>query len=149
MSKYNVNGSAAVGTSLPIVNLTGSASIAVSMYEFIIGFSSSPADVATIFKWMRSTDAGTGGTTISPEPLNPISVAATATAKQGTYGTAPATSGNKELMKLSINQRATHRWLCREGCEFKSTASSANGLMLRSESSGGTPTVDGSFYWME
>lgn len=148
MSAYitNANG-VACGSDLPIVNLTGSATIRVKLYEWLLGFSGSPADVATLLMLERTTDAGTGGTSLTINKLDPLTVAATATAKKGTYGVVPTDSD--ELQTIAINQRATHRWIAREGKEFISTASANNGIMLNSESSGATPAASLHLAWYE
>lgn len=147
MAKYSCNHGTAVGTSLPIVNLTGSSSVQVRIYEFLVSFSGAPADVATIFKMVRTTDAGTGGTALSEYKVNPYQASATGAGVGGTFSGAP--TATDELFRLAVNQRAAYRWIAREGCEFVSTAASANGVELLSVSSGGTPTCDTTIYWEE
>lgn len=145
-NSYSVNASVACGTDLPIINITGSASIVVKVYEWIMGFPA-VADVATKFMFERTTGVGTGGTALTENKVDPLTVAASGAAVKGTYTTAPVDAD--ELMLVTINSRATHRWIAREGHEFRSTAAASNGIMLNSESSTGTPNVDATIYWME
>jgi hypothetical protein len=147
VSKYSTDAGVACGTTLPLINVTGSAAVRSKIYDLIFGFSTAPADVATLIKLLRTTDAGTGGSALTVSPLDPLTVAATTTAKSGTFSGAPTIGA--VLMRLAINQRATYRWIAREGAELTAAAAAANGIESRSESSGGTPTCDQTVYFEE
>lgn len=147
-SSYAVTHQTAAGTDLPMINLTGSAAIRCALYEIILGASGTPQDQSGIFVLERTTDAGTGGTTLTEEPLDPLTVAATGAAVGGTFGVVP-TDGN-ELLQIALHQRATFRWVATPGKELISAAASANGLMLNCESySSGTPNIESTFHWTE
>lgn len=147
MAKYSVNAGVAAGTDLPIINCTGSAAIRLRVYEFVVGSVASPADVATKLMFERTTDAGTGGSALTVNKVDPLTVTATGTARSGTFATPP--TDTDELLRFSFNQRATHRFISRETCEFVASASAANGIMANSESSTGTPTIDLTMFWEE
>ena len=144
---YTVNAGVACGTSLPIINLTGSASIRLYLRKLWVGFSTSPADVATLFYLYRTTDAGSGGTALTVYKADPLKATATGTAKSGTFSTAP-TAGDV-LGRLAINQRGTHQFNFYDNERLVSTASANNGLELFSASSGATPTADTNVQWEE
>lgn len=147
MARYYVNASVACGSDLPIINITGSAAIQINLYQLVVGFTGSPADVATLLMLERTTDAGTGGTSLTVNKRAPLTATATGTAKKGTYGAAP--TDDAELLALPINQRATHRLLWPDKYPLVSVASANNGIMLNSESSGGTPTLHATMEWEE
>ena len=147
MNIYSVSAGVACGSDLPIINVTGSASIRTKIVEWLIGFSTAPADVATLLVFERTTDAGTGGTALTEEPIDPLTVAASSAAVSGTFSTAP-TDGNV-LQRIAMNQRATHRWVASAGRELVATAAANNGIMLNSESSGATPQCDATIFFGE
>jgi len=146
-SKYGVQHQTPAGTTLPIINLTGSAAVRCGIYDIMIGSDASPADVATEFNVTRTTSVGTGGTALTEEPLDPLTVASTGAAIGGTFSGAP-TKGNSLLM-IALNQRATFRWVAAPDSELISTASANNGIELESVASGGTPNINATFLWQE
>jgi hypothetical protein len=113
----------------------------------MVGSDATPADVATEFSVARTSAVGTGGTALTEEPIDPLTVAATGAGTGGTFSGEP-TYGNS-LMNLALNQRATFRWVAAPGGELISTAASANGIALRSIASGGTPNINSTVYWEE
>lgn len=148
MGRYAVTHQTPAGTDLPMINLTGSAAIRCKLYDMIIGSDATPADVATEFVINRTTDAGTGGTALTEQALDPLQVAATGAAIGGTFTTPPADAGG-QLMMIALNQRATFRWVAVAGGEMISAATAANGLMLNCTASSGTPNINTTFHWEE
>lgn len=147
MSLYQCTAGVAVGSDLPIINLTGSAAIRILLKYLLVSFSGSPADVATLFMLERTTDAGTGGSALTETKTDPLTVTQTAAAVSGTFSAAPTDSD--ELLGFALNQRSVKEFYLPDGEEQISVASSANGLMLNSESSGGTPTCRATMKWRE
>ena len=147
MGKYSASHQTPAGTTLAIINLTGSAAIRCKIYDLIIGSDATPADQATEFTMVRTTDAGTGGTALTEAPLDPLTVAATGAAIGGTFSAQPA-QGNILLM-IPLNQRATFRWVAAPGSELISAATAANGIMLNSVGSTATPNINATLIWEE
>ena len=147
MGRYGTEHQTAAGTNLTIIMLVGGATVRPKWYDFIIGSDASPADVATEFSLARTTAVGTGGTALTEEPLDPITVAATGAGTGGTFAAEP-TYGNR-LMNLALNQRATFRWVAAPGGEFITVATAANGIACRSIASGGTPNINMTLYFEE
>ena len=146
MGRYSVSGVTPVGTTLTLLNLTGGTTIRPTVYDIVIGSDSSPADVATRFQVTNTSSVGTGGTTVNPRPLDPLTVAATATCLRGTFSGTP-TIGNI-LLEISLNQRATFRWVAAPGSELIAAATANNGLQIFSVSSSGTPNSNMTMlYW--
>jgi hypothetical protein len=52
-------------------------------------------------------------------------------------------------MELSLNQRATFRWVAAPGSEIVCAVAANNGLFLRSESSTGSYAVETTILWQE
>lgn len=144
---YGATAGVAVGSDLPIINITGGTTIQVCLKHVLISFSGSPADVATLFMIERTTDAGTGGSALTEGKGNPLSVTPTGAAVAGTFSGAPTDSD--ELFGFSVNQRSVKEIYFNDGEELKTVASAANGIMLNSESSGGTPTCRTTMRWEE
>lgn len=142
-----VVGRTAAGTALTIVVVSGIATARPSVHQLIIGSDSAPADIATKFQLLRHTAAATGGTALVPKSSDPGNTSMLCTALQGTM-TEPTYETNGEL-EISLNQRATYTWNANPGREIKSAVGTANGIGLRSISSGATPNVTTTVAWDE
>jgi len=145
---YTVTHQTAAGTDLGIINLTGSASVRLYLYDLILGSDATPADAAGEFVVNRSTSVGTGGTALTEVKLDPLTVnAATGAAVGGTFSAQP--SDGSDLLMIGLHQRATYRWVCAPGGELISTASANNGLFLRTVNHTGTPNINATMMWRE
>jgi len=146
--RYSGVGAAAVGTNLTVLNIISAATVKPKIYDLIIGCNATPADVATLFHLERFTAVGTEGSGFTPLALDPDSPAALAD-----YGVAhsaePTYTANEILMKLSLNQRATFRWVAAPGGELIAPATASNGIGLQAQSSGGTATHEATIYHLE
>jgi hypothetical protein len=145
--RYTMSHQTPVGTNLAIWILTGAATIRAKIYDLILGSDATPADVATEFSLQRHTAVGSGGTALTEEPLDPLTVAPTAAGLGGTF-TGQPTWGN-ELMQIALNQRATFRWVAAPDGELISVANANNGIGLESQASGGTPNCNSTVMWKE
>ena len=143
MARYSSTAQTPAGSDLGLINLTGSGAIRAKLYDLIIGSDATPGDQAGEFMLNRSTTTGTGGTAVTPEPLDPLTSAAVAAATTGVYSTTqPTDTANTELLMIALNQRATFRWIAAPDSELISIATAANGLLLRSVGHTGTPNVN-------
>lgn len=138
--KYSGNGAAAVGTNKTILTLISATTVRPKLYDLVIGCGATPADLATIFHLERFTAAGTEGSGFTPLAIDPGDPASLADYGVGVFAAEPTYTGSAVLLKLSLNQRATFRWVAAPGSEFVAPASAANGLGLQAQSSGGTAT---------
>lgn len=149
MARYAASHQTAVGGSLTIINITGGTAIRLNVYDIVIGFDATPADIATEFSVARTDDAGTGGSALAEVALDPITVAATGAAVGGTFGAEPTYTSNAQLLMIAMNQRATFRWVAAPGGELISAAASGDGIGLRSVASGATPNCNATMHWYE
>lgn len=148
--RYSVYAAVACGTNLTIMNLVGGTTARPMVTGFILSFVTSPADVATLLQWLRTTADGTGGSSFTPIPLDSNDIAAVTAPSTGTYGSAePTYTASSVLWGASINQRVTYRFTCAEHEEFICPKTASNGLGLRSISSGATPTCNATTYFQE
>jgi hypothetical protein len=135
------------GTNLTIIALESAAAVVGKIHQIVIGSDATPADVATRFDVLRHTAAGVGGTTVLEKPTDPQGAAASCNLRGGTM-TEP-TYETDFLLEIALNQRATFTWIANPGRELRTTAGTANGIGLRSISSGGTPNVNATLAWDE
>jgi hypothetical protein len=147
MSSYSAVHRTPAGTNLTILALESTATIVGKIHQMIIGSDATPADIATRFDLARTTAAGAAGTAVVEEPTDPQSPAASVNARGGTM-TEPTYSGSF-LLEIPLNQRATFTWIANPGREYRMTAGAANGIGLRSVSSGGTPNINATIAWDE
>ena len=146
-SRYGMGHQTAVGTDLAQWILAGSTAIRAKIYDIVIGSDATPADIATEFSVQRFTAVGTGGSALTEEPLDPLTVAATAVGTGGTFSGEP--TWTNELMQIALNQRATFRWVAAPGGELITAAAANNGIGLESQGSGGTPNCNYTVHWEE
>ncbi len=147
---YSVTNQTPAGADLGIIALGGTAAVQIKLYELILGSDATPADLAGEFMVNRSTTTGAGGTTITPEPLNFLTAAATGTAEGGAYSTTqPVDSANSELIMIALNQRATFRWVAAPGGELIGPAVAQDGFLLRCVAHGGTPNINATIHYLE
>lgn len=119
------------------------------LYDVMFGTLGTPADQSYEFDISRQTAASSGGTTVTPNPLDPADAAAftVGTANPTGEGTITATSS---LFYLGINQRASYRWVAAPGSEIVWPATNLAGLAIRTRSvSGGTATATAHFLFQE
>lgn len=133
MGAYTVVHQTPAGTNLTMINITGSASVRIKLYEVIIGSDAVPEDDATEFGIGRTSSVGTGGTALNETPVDPLMVAASGVALGGTFTGQPTWADS--LLMIALNQRATFRWMAAPGGELISTASANNGMACRTVNS--------------
>lgn len=111
----------------------------ISFYELWLSSVTAPADVAILWRILRTTTANTG-TSITPSPLDPADIPAVTLTKEEV--TVEGGLG-AELMEIAINQRATTRWVAAQGSELVIPATANAGILLRTPTVNGSPTPGG------
>ncbi len=99
----------------------------VAIYDLVFG-SSAAGDTQFLFELNRSTTAATG-TAVVPTALDPADPAAVTLTKQNLTVQGANTAGAVP-MGSPQNQRATFRWVCREGKEIIIPAVANNGIHI-------------------
>jgi hypothetical protein len=101
----------------------------IRIADLIFGVTGTPANAAVSLQLQRSTTAPSGGTAVTPQPLDPADGAASALSMDGavTNGT---TTANAFVLNIGLNQQSTFRWVAREGKEIIIPSTNANGVHL-------------------
>jgi len=113
---------------VPQAQIVGAATIRPKIYDLVIGSSSTPADQAAQMKLARSSTASTGGTAVTPSPIDPGDPASLASAMVAPSMSAPTLGVT--LLQWAQNQRATFRWVAAPGKELVIPATANNGITL-------------------
>jgi formaldehyde-activating enzyme involved in methanogenesis len=117
----------------------------VKIYDLILGSEATPADNAFKCRLTRTTTASTG-TAVTPAPLDPADAAAVTLVKENV--TVEGTLG-AELVEIPLNQRATFRWVAREGSEIVIPATANAGVLLQTPTAINTPALTATFLFEE
>jgi len=116
-------------------------------YEINVGADGTPADNALVFDLSRQTAAGTS-TPATPTSLDPADAAADTVGSVNFTAEGTITAASS-LWSLAMNQRASYRWVAREGAEFVIPATNLAGVALRCKSAAYTGTVTGQLHHQE
>lgn len=150
MGRYGAFGAGAAAASpgRTILEVVGGTGVRPGIYDLILSCDGTPADIAFIWKVMRRTVAGTA-TAFTPTLLDPGDPkAATATANANASAE-PTVTANSEVLDLSLNQRATFRWVAAPGGELFAPATAANGLTARVQHASSTASCRAQAHWAE
>ena len=116
------------------------------VYEVNCGADGTPADNPLVYDIVRCSSIGSGGTTITAPPLDPVDSAATMVAT-GNHTGEPTPGA--VMLTIPLNQRATYRWVAAPGSEFVIPATNVNGFAFRCLSPTYASTVVYDVMWME
>jgi hypothetical protein len=122
---------------LAAMYIHATAAVRARLFDLMVGSTGAPADNAARFAINRITSLVTGGTGVTPIPLDNGDVAAICAGGFG--GTGGGTLTTPALLQWGQNQRATFRWVAAPGAEIVSLAGAAAGLVLMN------PTVNAAF----
>lgn len=123
-----------------------------AVYEFGVGASGLPNATDCEIAWtaIRQTTAGTGGVSMTVNPLDPAD-AATGTVCLGSLTAEPTGAETGILWTLGANQRGSYRWVVAPGGpgELIIPATNLNGIGIRAKSSTYASTVNCSMAFRE
>jgi len=129
------------------VTLTATSAVRPNIYDIILGSSATPADNPILWQMQRITAAGTN-TNYTPVALDPSDPSATAVA--GVNNTVePTYTSNAYLLRIGLNQRATHRWIADPDAPIRLPATASNGVGLYPVNSSFTGAVDFTLFYYE
>lgn len=112
--------------SLGVVSAPASAMRRVRIYDVMVGSEGTAADNPFLHILQRTTAAGTS-TPVTPQALDAADAAAAFTAGQA-HSVEPTYTANAILLSISLNQRATFRWVASPGGELVIPATASNGV---------------------
>lgn len=115
------------------ISAPGSSMRRVEIYDVMFGSEGTPAD--NPFRWQiqRTSAAGTS-TSVTPQALDAADAAAVTTAGEN-HTVEPTYTAGAILLDIPLNQRATFRWVAKDGCGLMIPATAAAGLGIK------TPTA--------
>jgi hypothetical protein len=134
---WGANLAAQNSATVPQAQIVATSAVRPRIYDLVMGSPSTPGDQAASFAVRRSSTASTGGTAITPSPIDPGDPASTTTAMVAPSMSAPTLG--VQLLQWSQNQRATFRWVAAPGKELVAPATANNGLTLMN------PVLTGAF----
>lgn len=130
------------------VHIKSSATVRSHLSEFTISSPATPVEQSGSYTIIRTTSAGTTPVaTLTVEKLNEYGPAAGSTAEGNGYTTEP-TVGDI-MMRVSVHQKATFRWVAYPGREISSLLVAANGIGITVISQSAAFAIDVSVVWME
>ena len=103
-------------------------------YDVEFGSEATAADNPFLYVLQRCTAAGTS-TAVTPQPLDPADAATESTAGQN-HTVEPTYTAAAIMYRLALNQRATFRWVARDGKEIVTPATASNGLGIQTPTAG-------------
>ncbi len=129
--RYSVSAQCANTANTSILGLVSAATIRPKIYDLIIGSDATPADNAAEYNLQRFTAAGTAGSAVTPQLLDPADPASLAAGGSGVYSVEPTYTSAAIMLMWAQNQRATFRWVAAPGSEIVLPATAANGVGIR------------------
>lgn len=151
MARYSVSVDGATAGADPqtLINLfsTGGANRGF-VYDILLGSDATPADQAASYELKRTTVVGTEGAGFTPNPLDLADGASTLDAGVS-HSTEPTETASSELLRFSLNQRATFRWVAAPGSEIVIPATTAAGVNLVRRGSTAAYVVDATILFFE
>lgn len=146
--KYVLVGPSASGTGpATAIGLTATAVVRPGVSEILVGSSTTPADQTFQLTLGRFTAAGTS-TALTPSPIDPADTPAIGIGGV-THSIEPTYTANQSLLNVSINQRATFRWMADQGYELKCPATAANGIGLVNTLASAAMVLRATLYFVE
>jgi hypothetical protein len=123
------------------------AGVRAKLYEFTVSSGATPADNASKLQVVRSTTAApTGGAAPTIAPLDMADPAALASAYDAATG---GETMSTVLMLVSVNQRATFRWVAAPTKEFVCPNTQYAGVGLQSLAQSAAYNLDLTIFWEE
>lgn len=136
MAKYAADFQRSASASASVGNLNAPASSMRRLRVFFInvGSEATPADVANLWQFQRTTAAGTA-TAVTPQALDPADAAAVAVAAEN-HTVEPTYTANAIMLNMPVNQKATLQWQPSPGGELVIPATASNGIGIRTPTAG-------------
>lgn len=132
MAKWAVTGSkgAANVQGVLTINAAAASPRRAKLYDWTMGCSATPAELAFVHIGQYSTTAGTGSAR-TPTSIEPADTLASTIVCKDTVTADPTLTAGAFLFRKALNQRATFRWVAsREGSEIVIPAVANAGILL-------------------
>lgn len=148
MARYSSYASIAAAANKPFSYVNSDGSAYPEIYAIDGGFEGTPADEHYVLGLYENTDAGSGGTSVTPQKIG-HGATASCTVKRGTFSADPTLTGNVQVV-IACYRRAARAILRAIGNGFSpQTLASARGLSLWTLAAGGSGTMHWTMAWQE
>jgi hypothetical protein len=147
MPRYTAVGKTPAGTALALMTIMSAAAAHAKLAHYKISCPDTPANLAGEYQVRLITAAPTGGTAVTPTPVDPTSKVSDLTVTRGTYSVQP--TWGSVLDDPSINQQATFQWWANPYYEYIAAVGTANGIGFECIAHGGTPNIVVMAAWEE
>jgi hypothetical protein len=150
MRRYSgyVSATNTASATVPMLNLTGGTTTRLRIGDIIIGSNATPADNYAQFALRRTSAAGTTSATFTPTALDPADPAAAAVFATA-WSVNPTITASSDLLEVSMNQRATFRWVAAPDSEIIVPATAGAGVALMSVATSGNASYTHTVLWQE
>lgn len=145
---YHTTNSATNTANAPLISITGSAAVRPSIREVILGSRATPADQAAAYQLQNVTTAG-DRTALTAAARDSGDPAALSVPRGQAGGTLDPAFGTNIFLLISLNQRATFRWIAAPDGEILLPVGTANGAGLRAVAVSLAFTCDATLAWAE
>lgn len=138
MANFSANMTRTASATLSVGALTAAASNPrrYKLFDYVFGSAeAAPADGNSLWQIQRCTTAGTAGSAVTPQSIDPGDTVAATTVGGQAHSADPTLTSAAILLSIGLNQRATFRWVPAPGKELIVPATASNGLAFR------TPTA--------
>ncbi len=149
--RYSISGSdPSIANNTTVMALDSAASVRPLVYDLVVSCRDTPADQASGYQLERfAGGAGTSGSAVTPQALDPSDPASACAAGQATYTAEPTYTANATLLAFNLNQRATFRWVAAPGGELVLPADDDGGLGIVATSPTASFSVDAMIHFEE
>lgn len=128
----SLNATNTASATVPMVNLMGTATSQISIYEINAG-SDATADNAVKYALMRVSARGTQATAFTPISVDQNVTQAALTTVDLTWNINPTITASSIILQWGMHQRATYRWVAYDYTKtLRSQAGTGKGMALMS-----------------
>lgn len=138
MAKFSALMQRTASTTLAVGALTAAAASPrrAKVYDILVGSEATPADNSFLWQFQRCTTAGTAGSAVTPQSLDPADTLASTIVCGQAHSVNPTLTANAFLLSLGLNQRASFRWVAAPGGELMIPATASNGIGIITPTAG-------------
>jgi hypothetical protein len=147
MASFTVTHETPNGTNLPHINVTGGTIQMFCEFFTISADETAPAEQQALYNFVRTTDAGTGGSALTEVLVNPLSATVNGAAVGGTFTAAPTVSD--VLWLEGVHQKIPFVYQAYPGREWVSPAVAGDGFEVESNASSSAFAAPVTIGWRE
>lgn len=152
MAKYGAKvgkGAASITIGVASIEAPATGMRRAKIYDLMFGSDATPADNALTWELQRCTGTTATGTAVTPNAMDPADALAVTVVKSALTANNSVLTAGAIPISISLNQRATFRWVAAPGGELMIPAVATNGFQIMTPTAGGTPSVNATVHFEE